>query len=167
MKRLVLLGVALFSIISAMAQSARVYRSEFITYDKREDAVADKRGETARYLDFKPVSVDEKGNWADASEKAFRVIPGDYVTTDDGLKGEVSSVNVLRQLVKVVVEKGDSKEICEYKASEIRFMRKGNRRHTEEISPEELRALEMLEKQDVLDYVRFKRAQKSRQGKQL
>ena len=26
---------------------------------------------------------------------------GDYVTTDDGLKGEVSSVNVLRQLVKV------------------------------------------------------------------
>ena len=32
----------------------------------------------------KPVSVDEKGNWADASEKAFRVIPGDYVTTEDG-----------------------------------------------------------------------------------
>ena len=58
MKRIVLLGVALFSIISAMAQSARVYRSEFITYDKREDAVADKRSETARYLDFKPVSVD-------------------------------------------------------------------------------------------------------------
>ena len=28
---------------------------------------------------------------------------GDYVTTDDGLKGEVQSVNVLRQLVKVVV----------------------------------------------------------------
>ena len=32
----------------------------------------------------KPVSVDEKGNWADASDKAFRVIPGDYVTTEDG-----------------------------------------------------------------------------------
>ena len=32
----------------------------------------------------KPVSVDEKGNWDDASEKAFRVIPGDYVTTEDG-----------------------------------------------------------------------------------
>ena len=28
---------------------------------------------------------------------------GDYVTTDDGLKGEVSGVNVLRQLVKVIV----------------------------------------------------------------
>lgn len=25
---------------------------------------------------------------------------GDYVTTDDGLKGEVSSVSVLRQMVK-------------------------------------------------------------------
>ncbi|MBQ5374234.1 MAG: isoleucine--tRNA ligase, partial [Bacteroidaceae bacterium] len=32
----------------------------------------------------KPVSVDEKGNWEDASDKAFRVIPGDYVTTEDG-----------------------------------------------------------------------------------
>ena len=58
MKRFVLLGLALFSIISAVAQSARVYRSEFITYDKREDAVADKRDEIARYMDFKPVSVD-------------------------------------------------------------------------------------------------------------
>ena len=58
MKRFVLLGLALFSIISAVAQSARVYRSEFITYDKREDAVADKRDEIARYMDFEPVSVD-------------------------------------------------------------------------------------------------------------
>ena len=32
----------------------------------------------------KPVNVDEKGNWVDAEEKAFRVIPGDYVTTEDG-----------------------------------------------------------------------------------
>ena len=32
----------------------------------------------------KPVSVDEKGNWSDASDKAFRIIPGDYVTTEDG-----------------------------------------------------------------------------------
>ena len=32
----------------------------------------------------KPVSVDEEGNWEEASEKAFRVIPGDYVTTEDG-----------------------------------------------------------------------------------
>ncbi|MBE6225668.1 MAG: isoleucine--tRNA ligase [Bacteroidales bacterium] len=32
----------------------------------------------------KPVAVDEKGNWKDASDKAFRVISGDYVTTEDG-----------------------------------------------------------------------------------
>ena len=37
---------------------------------------------------------------------------GDYVTTDDGLKGEVHSVNVLRQTVKViVVVDKDEKEI--------------------------------------------------------
>lgn len=32
----------------------------------------------------KPVEMDAEGNWHDASEKAFRVIPGDYVTTEDG-----------------------------------------------------------------------------------
>ena len=32
----------------------------------------------------KPVEADEAGNWAEASAKAFRVIPGDYVTTEDG-----------------------------------------------------------------------------------
>ena len=32
----------------------------------------------------KPVETDENGNWHDASGKAFRVIPGDYVTTEDG-----------------------------------------------------------------------------------
>lgn len=32
----------------------------------------------------KPIEVDEQGEWHDASAKAFRVIPGDYVTTEDG-----------------------------------------------------------------------------------
>ena len=32
----------------------------------------------------KPVEVNEQGEWQDASAKAFRVIPGDYVTTEDG-----------------------------------------------------------------------------------
>ena len=32
----------------------------------------------------KPVETDRNGNWHDASDKAFRVIPGDYVTTEDG-----------------------------------------------------------------------------------
>ena len=32
----------------------------------------------------KPVEADEQGNWKEASEKAFRVILGDYVTVEDG-----------------------------------------------------------------------------------
>ena len=45
---------------------------------------------------------------------------GDYVTTRDGLKGEVQSVSVLRQLVKVVVTMDDDeKEIRDYKVDEL------------------------------------------------
>lgn len=76
---------------------------------------------------------------------------GDKVTCPDGTQGEVSGVNVLRQLVKVIVEKGDSKEIHEYKAEDIRFMKKGYRQVKEEVSAEELLALELLEKQDKMD----------------
>ena len=32
----------------------------------------------------KPVEVAEDGTWKEAADKAFRVIPGDYVTTEDG-----------------------------------------------------------------------------------
>ena len=32
----------------------------------------------------KPVKADEKGNWSEAAAEAFRVILGDYVTTEDG-----------------------------------------------------------------------------------
>jgi hypothetical protein len=48
---------------------------------------------------------------------------GDLVTTPDGLKGEVNSVSVLNQKVKVIVdlEKEDEKELREYKVSELRF----------------------------------------------
>ena len=57
MKKLFLVGVALFSIISTYAQSPRIYRSEFVTFDKREDAKAGKRTETAGYEDFKPERI--------------------------------------------------------------------------------------------------------------
>ncbi len=33
---------------------------------------------------MKPTELDDEGNWQEASAKAFRVIPGDYVTTEDG-----------------------------------------------------------------------------------
>lgn len=54
MKRFFLLGVALCSIISAMAQDAQIFRSEFITYDKREDAEADNRQAINRHMAFAP-----------------------------------------------------------------------------------------------------------------
>ena len=76
---------------------------------------------------------------------------GDKVTCPDGSEGEVANVNVLRQLVKVVIEKGEEKTMSEYKAADIRFARKGNRQRTEEVSSEELRALELLEKKDRME----------------
>ena len=38
MKKFILLGLSLMTILSSVAQSSRVFRSEFLTYDKREDA---------------------------------------------------------------------------------------------------------------------------------
>lgn len=51
------MGIALMSIMHVEAQTARVYRSEFLTYDKREDATSDRRSETARYVDYKPERI--------------------------------------------------------------------------------------------------------------
>ena len=70
---------------------------------------------------------------------------GDYVTTPDGLKGEVSSVNVLRQLVKVLVDVNDEKEIQEYKVEELKF----KPRHKKiKLSAEEVKACANLEKEN-------------------
>ncbi len=82
-------------------------------------------------------------------EELNRKLPGvgDFVTTDDGFKGEVQSVNVLRQLVKVVVENGDEKEIREYEASKLRF-KKRFKKEKVELTKEEMRELERLEKQE-------------------
>ena len=73
---------------------------------------------------------------------------GDYVSTPDGLKGEVHSLSVLRQLVKVVVNlENDEKEIREYKVSELRFEpRKKNK--SSNVADEELKALEALERKE-------------------
>lgn len=71
---------------------------------------------------------------------------GDTVTTDDGFKGEVSSVNVLRQLVKVIVTlENDEKEIREYKVKQLRFKPR-RRKEKLNLSPEEYKELSKLEK---------------------
>ena len=57
MRKFLLAGIALFFAIAGYAQSPRVFRSEFITYDKREDAVTDKRDEISRYWAYKPERI--------------------------------------------------------------------------------------------------------------
>ena len=74
--------------------------------------------------------------------------PGDHVTTGDGLKGEVQSVNVLRQKVKVIVTlDGDEKEIREYKVEELKF-RPRRKKEKGDISDKELKKLEALERRE-------------------
>ena len=67
---------------------------------------------------------------------------GDIVTTPDGLQGTVQSVNVLRQLVKVVVEVNDEKEIQEFPVDNLKFR---PRKRKVKISEQELKELEGLE----------------------
>ena len=68
---------------------------------------------------------------------------GDVVLAKDGAKGEVQSVSVLRQLVKVVIDNGNEKELREYKVDELNFRHK---KHKDiEITEEELKELEGLE----------------------
>lgn len=59
---------------------------------------------------------------------------GDTVTTIDGCKGEVQSINVLRQLVKVLIEVNDEKELREYKVKELKFKPR-RRRDNIKLSP--------------------------------
>ena len=73
---------------------------------------------------------------------------GDYVTTDDGLKGEVHSVNVLRQTVKViVVVDKDEKEIRDYKVDQLKFKSR-RRKEKSHVQDDELKKLEALEKKE-------------------
>lgn len=73
---------------------------------------------------------------------------GDTVTTPEGLRGEVQSLSVLRQLVKVVVTlENDEKEIREYKASELKFKSR-RKKNDMRLSKEEMKELVALEKNE-------------------
>ncbi len=89
-------------------------------------------------------------NEEETYEELNRKLPGigDFVTTDDGLKGEVQSVNVLRQMVKVIVDVGDEKEIQEYPADQLHFKKRHGKKNKAENEDAELKELENLEKQD-------------------
>lgn len=92
-------------------------------------------------------------NEEETYEELNRKLPnvGDTVATDDGLKGEVHSVNVLRQRIKVLVEEGDEKELKEYHVDQLTFKKKYVSKDKSDLSDEELAELEKLERQDAED----------------
>lgn len=71
---------------------------------------------------------------------------GDKVSTNDGFVGEVNSVNVLRQLVKVVItlDNGD-KDLKEYKIEDLKFKARKRKNNKIDYSDAEIRQLEELE----------------------
>ena len=83
-------------------------------------------------------------NEQETYEELNKKLPGtgDTVTLPDGLQGTVHSVNVLRQLVKVIVEVNDEKEIQEYPVEELKFR---PRKKKVKISEKEMKELERLE----------------------
>ena len=68
---------------------------------------------------------------------------GDSVITPTGMHGEVSGVNVLRQLVKVGVDNGEEKELQEYAVDDLKFTPR--RRRDVRVTDEEMKELEGLE----------------------
>lgn len=75
---------------------------------------------------------------------------GDTALTPDGLKGEVQSINVLRQLVKVLVEEEDDElELKEFKVEELKFIArkkdKQKKDQEKELDPDLMAELESLE----------------------
>ena len=96
-------------------------------------------------------------NEQETYEYLNRKLPGvgDSVSTPENLKGEVTAVNVLRQMVKVLVDVNDEKEIREYPASELKFRpkhkkdkgkdKKKDKKAEEQLSAEERKELEKLE----------------------
>ena len=87
---------------------------------------------------------EEEENEEETYEELNRRLPGigDTVTTPDGMQGTVQSVNVLRQLVKIVVEINDEKEIQEFPVNELKFR---PRKKKVKVSEQEMKDLQDLE----------------------
>ena len=92
-------------------------------------------------------------NEEDVYEELNRKMPGigDICKAKDGLEGEVSSVNILRQTIKILVDVDDEKEVHEYKIDDIESIRtkpkkknQNNKKNSQE--DEEIKELEKLEK---------------------
>ncbi len=74
---------------------------------------------------------------------------GDTVRTIDGVKGEVYSLNVLRQKVKLLVtQEDDTKEIQEYRIEELKFKPRRRRKDDKGGNESELKQLEALDSKE-------------------
>jgi len=71
---------------------------------------------------------------------------GDLVTAKDGTRGVVSGVSVLRQIVKVLVDVGDTKELHEYHVDDLSFR---SRKKDVKVSAAEEKELAALEDNDI------------------
>ena len=93
-------------------------------------------------------------NEADTYEELNRNLPkvGDEVRGNDGLSGQVESVNVLRQTMRILVEVDDEKEYHEYHVDDVTILRRrrrgGNRNRKDAADPKEVQELEKLENQE-------------------
>ena len=88
-------------------------------------------------------------NEEEAYEQLNSKLPnvGDVVFTVDGFRGEVSSVSVLKQLVKAIITlENDEKEIREYKVEDLKFKPKKRKERLD--VDNELLELERLEKKE-------------------
>lgn len=88
-------------------------------------------------------------NEEEAYEELNSKLPnvGDRVHTPEGFKGEVLSVSVLKQMVRVVITTdSDEKEIKEYHAGDLKFKARRHRDKTQ--LDKELKQLERLERQE-------------------
>ena len=86
-------------------------------------------------------------NEQETYEELNKKLPGtgDTVTLPDGVQGTVHSVNVLRQLVKVIVEVNDEKEIQEFPVSELKFR---PRKKKVKVTEKEMKELKKLEDEE-------------------
>ena len=71
---------------------------------------------------------------------------GEKVNTPEGIVGEVKSISVLRQLVKVIIDNGDEKELSEYTVDELKL--KPRQRKDVKLTAEEIAELKGLEDND-------------------
>ena len=74
---------------------------------------------------------------------------GSRVKTPEGLPGEVQSVSVLKQRVKVIVTlDNDEKEVRDYDVSELSFRTRGPKEKIQAKHDKELKKLEAMEKKE-------------------